>query len=153
MTEAAEADELAFPLDTLLVEAGLGPAQWLLPDRSTAKFLGKLLSKPGVTGRRLSALAAELARIGAGTSEVAASQRDRRFSDEAWTSNPLLHRILQAYLTAARTAEDLVGVADLGWQDDRRVRFLLQNLTEAASPSNIPLVNPASAKEAVNTEA
>src|SRR5512133_3147830 len=52
----------------------------------------------------------------------------------------------QGYLAASRTAEALVDDAGLDWRDDRRVRFLADNLIEALSPSNIPLVNPASAK-------
>ena len=39
----------------------------------------------------------------------------------------------------------------LGWRDAQRVEFLLDNLTEALSPSNLPLVNPASAKAAIDT--
>jgi polyhydroxyalkanoate synthase len=57
----------------------------------------------------------------------------------------LLHRLVQGYLAASRTAETLVDDAGLDWRDDRRVRFLADNLIEALSPSNIPMVNPASA--------
>ena len=32
-------------------------------------------------------------------------RRDRRFADPAWTANPLLKRVMQAYLAAGRTAE------------------------------------------------
>ncbi len=55
------------------------------------------------------------------------------------------------YLAASRTAEALVDDAALDWRDDRRVRFLVDNLVEALSPSNVPLVNPASAKAAIDT--
>ena len=34
----------------------------------------------------------------------------------------------------------------LGWRDEQRVRFLVDNLVEALAPSNLPLANPASAK-------
>ena len=37
------------------------------------------------------------------------------------------------------------------FKSDERVRFFLDNLTEAAAPSNVPLVNPASAKAAIDT--
>lgn len=46
-------------------------------------------------------------------------------------------------------AEEFIVLADLGWQDERRVRFMIMNLTEALSPSNVPLVNPASARAAL----
>jgi polyhydroxyalkanoate synthase subunit PhaC len=141
----------AAPLDLLLVEAALGPMRRLAPDISTARFAFHLARRPGVTGRRLAGLAAELARIGVGASTVAPSKRDRRFGDPAWAENPLLRRVVQAYLVAGQTAEQLVGDATLGWRDEQRMRFLVENLVAALAPSNLPLVNPASAKAAIDS--
>ena len=144
------ADEAA-PLDVLLVDAAAGPRRRFAPDASTAKFAFALARRPVTTARRLGSLAAELARIGVGTSALAPPKRDRRFADPAWTGNLLLRRIVQAYLAAGMTADQLVGDAALDWQDDKRVRFLVENLADALSPSNVPLVNPASAKAAIDT--
>jgi polyhydroxyalkanoate synthase len=144
------ADEAA-PLDALLVDAALGPLRQLAPDPSTAMFAVGLARRPLTTARRLGSLAAELARISVGTSALAPPKRDRRFTDPAWTGNPLLRRIVQAYLAAGQTADQLVNDAALDWRDDRRVRFLAENLEDALSPSNVPLVNPASAKAAIDT--
>ena len=153
-TTPADSDELAdqaAPLDALLVDAALGPMRRLAPNSSTARFAVRLARRPRTTGRRLSSLTAELARVVAGTSTLVPSKRDRRFADPAWTENPLLRRAVQGYLAAGRTAEQLVGDAALDWRDDQRVRFLTENLVEALSPSNVPLVNPASAKAAIDT--
>jgi polyhydroxyalkanoate synthase len=153
-TTPADSDELAdqaAPLDALLVDAALGPMRRLAPNSSTARFAVRLARRPRTTGRRLGSLTAELARVVAGTSTLAPSKRDRRFADPAWTENPLLRRAVQGYLAAGRTAEQLVGDAALDWRDDQRVRFLTENLVEALSPSNVPLVNPASAKAAIDT--
>jgi len=144
------ADEAA-PLDVLLADAAAGSLRRFAPDASTAKFAVALARRPATTARRLGSLAAELARIGTGTSALAPAKRDRRFTDPAWTGNLLLRRIVQAYLAAGMTAGQLVGDAALDWQDDKRVRFLIENLTDALSPSNVPLVNPASAKAAIDT--
>ena len=144
------ADQAA-PLDALLVDAALGPLRRFTPDASTVRFAFQVVRHPRTTGRRLGGLAAEVARIGAGTSRVAPSKRDRRFTDPAWAENPLLRRVVQAYHAAGQTAEQLVGDAALGWQDERRTRFLVENLVAALSPSNLPLVNPASVKAAVDT--
>jgi polyhydroxyalkanoate synthase len=148
---AEELADRAAPLDALLVDAALGPLRRFAPDASTAQFAASLARQPRATGRRLGSLAAELARIGAGTSVLAAPKRDRRFTDPAWTQNPLLRRIVQAYLAAGQTADQLVGDAALDWRDEQRVRFGVQNLVEALSPSNLPLVNPASAKAVIDT--
>jgi poly[(R)-3-hydroxyalkanoate] polymerase subunit PhaC len=144
-------DDVAAPLDALLIDAAFGPLRRLLPDLSVVKLAGRLAARPGATAQRLGSLAAELARIGAGRSAVTPDARDRRFADPAWTRNPLLHRVVQTYLATADAATDLVAGADLDWRDDQRVRFLLENVVQALAPSNLPLVNPASAKEAVDT--
>ena len=70
-------DDLAVPLDHLLVEAALGPLRRFAPDLSTARLLGSLASRPVSTGRRVGALAADLAAIVAGKSTVAPDRRDR----------------------------------------------------------------------------
>ena len=150
----ADEEELAdraAPLDALLIDAALGTARRFAPDLSTVRFAASLARRPGGTARRLGSLSAELARIAAGTSAVAPAKRDRRFAEPAWAENPLLRRIMQAYLATGLAADQLVTDAGLGWRDDKRVRFAAENLVEAVSPSNVPLLNPASAKAAVDT--
>ena len=146
-----DVDNIAAPLDALLVDAAFGPWRRFLPDASTAKLAGRMAMRPVGTVRRLSSFAAELGRIGVGGSRLAPGPRDRRFTDQAWTTNPLLRRVVQAYLASGRTIEQLIEDADLAWRDDQRVRFLAENLVEAFAPSNSPLLNPATAKEAIDT--
>jgi polyhydroxyalkanoate synthase subunit PhaC len=150
MDDAQLADEAA-PLDALLVDAALGPLRRFAPDASTVRFAASLARQPLTVGRRARSLAGEFGRIAVGTSVVAPPTRDRRFADPAWTGNPLLRRIVQAYLAAERTGDELVADAALDWRDDKRIRFLADNLAEALSPSNVPLVNPASAKTAIDS--
>src|SRR4030095_8565918 len=148
--EPEELADRAAPLDALLVDAALGPRRRLGPHASTGRFAARLARHPVSAGRRLGSLAADLARVGVGTSRVAPSEGDRRFADPAWSQNPLLHRAVQGYLATGRAAGALVGDAGLGWRDEQRVRFLVENLVAAASPSNLPLVNPASAKAGID---
>jgi polyhydroxyalkanoate synthase subunit PhaC len=149
--QAADLADQAAPLDALLIDAALGPVRRFAPDASTAKFVGALARRPGTTACRLRSFAAESGRIAVGTSTLAPSRRDRRFVDEAWTTNPVLRRMVQVYLAGGQTAGQLVADAGLGWRDDQRVRFVTENLVEALSPSNVPLVNPASAKAAIDS--
>ncbi len=154
MTAEPVPDEVAnqaAPLDALLIDAALGPLRRFVPNASTARFAGALVRRPRTTGRRLGELATELGQVAVGRSARAPAPRDRRFADPAWAENPLLRRLVQAYLTAEDTTGRLVGDAGLDWRDEQRVRFLLDNLTEALAPSNIPLVNPASAKAIIDT--
>jgi polyhydroxyalkanoate synthase len=149
--QAADLADQAAPLDALLIDTALGPVRRFAPDASTAKLFAGLARQPGTAARRLRSLAAESGRIVLGTSTLAPSRRDRRFVDEAWTTNPVLRRLVQLYLAGGRTAEQLVGDAGLGWRDEQRMRFLTENLLEAMAPSNVPLLNPASAKAAIDT--
>ena len=149
--ESADTADQAAPLDALLADAALGTFRRFTPDASAAKFAAGLARRPHTTSRRLGSLAAELVRIGAGTSTLAPARGDRRFTDPAWTGNALLRRIVQSYLAAAQTAGQLVGDAGLSPRDEKRVRFSAGNLIEALSPSNVPLLNPSSAKAAIDT--
>jgi polyhydroxyalkanoate synthase subunit PhaC len=143
--------ERAAPLDVLLVDAALGPVRRFAPDMSTARWALSLAQQPRTAARRLGGLGAEAGRIVAGTSTLAPQKRDRRFADEAWSQNPLLRRLVQLYLAGGHTLDQLVADADLDPRDRERVRFLLENLVEAMAPSNVPLVNPASAKAVIDT--
>ena len=127
------------------------PLRRFVPDTSTAHWAVSLARRPTITARRLGGLGAEARRILTGASTVAPDRKDRRFTDVAWTDNPLLKRLVQLYLTGGHTAEQLVIDADLEPRDRERVRFFLENLIEAAAPSNVPLVNPASAKAVIDT--
>jgi polyhydroxyalkanoate synthase len=149
-TEEALADQAA-PLDALLVDAALGPLRRFLPDSSTARFAWEVLRRPQTTVRRIGGLATEFGRIGLGISTVTPEKRDRRFVDDAWRDNFLLRRIVQVYLTTGLTVEQLIADADLDWRDEQRVRFFAQNLLEAAAPSNVPVVNPVSARAMIDT--
>ncbi len=110
-----------------------------------------LASRPRLVAGRGRRLAGELARIAVGSSQVQPSRRDRRFADPGWSGNPLLRRVMQAYLAAAETAEGVVAEAGLDWADSERVGFVLTNLIAALAPSNNPLLNPAAAKAALDT--
>jgi polyhydroxyalkanoate synthase len=143
--------ESSVPLDVLLVDAARGPLGRFVPDVSTAKWAVSLALRPGITARRLGGLGAEARRILTGASTVAPDPTDRRFSDVAWTENPVLRGLVQLYLAGGHTVEQLVMDADLEPRDRKRVQFFLENLLEAAAPSNVPLVNPASAKAVIDT--
>jgi polyhydroxyalkanoate synthase subunit PhaC len=150
-TTTSVAAEGAAPLDALLADAALGPVRRFVPNISTAKWMVSLAGKPDIIARRLGGLGVEASRILTGTSVLAPHPRDRRFTDVAWSENPLLRRLVQLYLAGGQTVEQLLIDADLDPRDRTRVRFLVENLIEATAPSNVPLVNPASSKAVIDT--
>src|SRR5215467_543698 len=111
MTPEEVADQAA-PLDVLLIDAALGPVRRFAPDASSAKLVFGLARHPWTTSRRLGSLAIESGRVVFGISTIAPSRRDRRFADRAWTTNPVLRRMVQLYLAGGQTVEQLVGDAE-----------------------------------------
>jgi len=137
VTAEAEPERTAAPLDVLLADAALGPVARWLPGRAGVRLAARLAARPHAVVRRGARAGAELARIAAGRSEVAPAKADRRFRDPAWTSNPVLRRLVQSYLVAGEAVEGLLDDADLEWRSDQRVRFLADNLVDALAPSNV----------------
>src|SRR5271170_6112562 len=100
-------------LDLLLSEAARGVLRLFRPDMPALARLGDALARrPGLVGSQLRSLGGAAGRIAAGRSEISPSPRDRRFSEPAWSGNPLLHRILHAYLAGGTCAESLLDGAE-----------------------------------------
>ncbi|MFE7797623.1 PHA/PHB synthase family protein [Nocardia sp. NPDC057440] len=150
-TTARGADELAAPLDLLLLGPALGLRRRMTPNTSWAHLAANLAGKPGTLAERGWSLAKELGDIARGTSTREPARYDKRFADPAWQQNPLLHRVVQAYLAASETAETLYQDADLDWRDAERMKFVLDNVIEGGSPSNNPLLSPLGWKAMIDT--
>ncbi|MDQ6896704.1 MAG: alpha/beta fold hydrolase [Actinomycetota bacterium] len=143
--------DVAAPLDSLLVEAAFSPFRRFNPGMPGLRLGAQLASRPWAVGRRAASTAAELAKVAIGSSTVAPGPKDRRFADQAWSGNPVLHRLLQAYLVTGQATTELLSEVDLGWKDHERLSFVAQNIVEALSPSNSPVLNPAALKTALDT--
>lgn len=147
MTDNSRLEELAAPLDLLLVNSTRSFVGRMTPSRLGAK----LAKQPRKTVGRGARLARELGTIAIGTSERVPARSDKRFSDPAWQGNPLMRRTMQAYLAAAETADLLFADANLDWRDSDKMRFVLDNIMEGISPSNNPLISPLAWKALIDT--
>ncbi|MEO9137568.1 MAG: alpha/beta fold hydrolase [Jatrophihabitans sp.] len=150
-SESSAGEDVAAPLDSLLVDAVFSPVRRFNPGMSGLRLGGRLLVHPRAVGRRAAGAARELGKVVTGFSAVAPNPKDRRFTEVAWSGNPVLKRVLQSYLVAGDAARGLVTDADLAWRDRERMTFVADNLVEAVSPSNNPLLNPAALKAALDT--
>ena len=146
-----DGEELAAPLDLMLTDAALGLGRRLAPNSSWLALGAGLVRRPRAVTRRGVELARQLTGVAVGQSKIAPEKRDRRFADPAWRENPLLRRAVQAYLATETTAGALVGDAELGWRDNERVRFVLENVFDAIAPSNNPFISPVAWKAAIDT--
>jgi polyhydroxyalkanoate synthase subunit PhaC len=151
MTDNSRLEELAAPLDLLLVNSTRSFVGRMTPNRSWARLGAKLAKQPRKTVGRGARLARELGTIAIGTSERVPARSDKRFSDPAWQGNPLMRRTMQAYLAAAETADLLFADANLDWRDSDKMRFVLDNIMEGISPSNNPLISPLAWKALIDT--
>ncbi|GAA3727040.1 PHA/PHB synthase family protein [Gordonia hankookensis] len=145
------ANDIAAPLDLLLVNSTKSFTNRMTPNAAWARFGGSLARQPITVAETGLGLARELGAITLGRSDRTPARHDKRFADPAWSGNALLRRIEQAYLAASEAAERLYSAADLDWRDAEKVRFALDNIIEGSSPTNNPLVSPVGWKALIDT--
>jgi len=91
-------------------------------------------------------------RLTTGLGEAPApASTDKRFADPGWASNPFLQGMAEAYLDQSQAALAMVEGSRLPEATRRKARFAIKLLTDALSPSNVPWINPAVAREAMET--
>jgi polyhydroxyalkanoate synthase len=84
---------------------------------------------------------------------VSPAPGDKRFSDPDWVSNPMFDMMKQSYLLSSNWLNSLVAEVDgVDPATKRRVEFFTKMLTDAFSPSNFLMSNPAALREAVQTQ-
>ncbi|HEX7758855.1 MAG TPA: class I poly(R)-hydroxyalkanoic acid synthase [Caulobacteraceae bacterium] len=84
---------------------------------------------------------------------AAPAKGDKRFVDPDWSSNPVFDVIKQSYLITSDWLNDLISSVDgVEPLTKRRVEFFTRMLTDAMSPSNFLLSNPAALREAMATQ-
>src|SRR5437588_10805928 len=93
----------------------------------------------------------EMGRVMTGQSTVEPDAKDKRFTDEAWKTNPFYHLYLQSYLTWQQSLNAFIDDADLDKKDADRARFVLSLFTDTVAPSNTLLGNPAAMKKMYET--
>lgn len=90
--------------------------------------------------------------MGHETTPVAAPARgDRRFSDAAWTDEPVYDYLKQAYLLAARQLQDFVASAPVDEATRAQVDFASRQMINALAPTNFAHTNPEVARRTIQT--
>jgi polyhydroxyalkanoate synthase len=89
---------------------------------------------------------------GAAGTEPQLPRHDRRFADPAWREQPVFALIHQTYLLFAERLRQSVDTAEgLSDEDRNNLRFATQNVLDAMSPANFPLMNPVVLERTVET--
>jgi polyhydroxyalkanoate synthase len=119
---------------------------------ATLKSLSnEVVTSPGLVWQYDTNLVMSLLAIMSGKSELAARKGDRRFSDPTWSENPLYRGVLQAYLTWNRAMDNFIEGTSFDNITKQRARFVISLLSDAVSPTNMLLGNPAAMRKAVDT--
>ena len=109
--------------------------------------------EPMVFARVVAGVGRELTDIALGRSKRAPEPADKRWTDPAFQSNPVYHRVMQGYLAMRAGVQRLVEEIHLDPKSRERGRFALNVVTEALAPTNTLLGNPAAIRRAVDTRA
>jgi polyhydroxyalkanoate synthase len=83
---------------------------------------------------------------------IAPERGDRRFSDPAWSEDPVFDYLKQAYLLTAKRALETIDRAE-GLDDGARARarFFTEQYLNAISPANFAFTNPEAIRRAIDT--
>ncbi len=78
---------------------------------------------------------------------------DKRFNDPEWTNQPVFDVMKQSYLLTSQWLNSLVTeVEGVDPMTKRRVAFFTKMLTDAFSPTNFLISNPAALREVIETQ-
>ena len=87
------------------------------------------------------------------TPVIEPAKGDKRFNDPEWTNQPVFDVMKQSYLLTSQWLNSLVAeVEDVDPMTKRRVEFFTKMLTDAFSPTNFLMSNPAALREAIETK-
>ena len=77
---------------------------------------------------------------------------DKRFSNEAWSSNPVAAYVAAVYLLNTRTMMGLADAVDADTKTRNRIRFAIEQWMAAAAPSNFMAFNAEAQQKAIETK-
>jgi len=96
-------------------------------------------------------LARQATQIFANDSDIAPERGDKRFNDPAWTDNVFFRTYMQGYLAWSRAMHEMVDAMGFDKVNAERARFMMSMLTDALSPTNALLGNPAAMRKFFDT--
>jgi polyhydroxyalkanoate synthase len=112
---------------------------------------GQAVKQPMLVLEQEAALARDLISVLSGNADIAPSRGDKRFLDSAWKDNPFYRMSLQGYLAWGNALTSFVEKSGLDDLTKRRAQFVVSLLTDALSPTNTLLGNPAALKRVIDS--
>jgi polyhydroxyalkanoate synthase len=127
------------------------------------EVMGKLAAKPDLMLRAQADLLSRYmdlwqnvaARVAGQTPDpvVTPAKGDKRFNDPDWSDQPMFDVMKQSYLLTSNWLNSIVGQVkdEVDPMTTRRVEFFMKMLTDAFSPSNFLISNPAAMRQVIET--
>ena len=145
ITEQMTGGEAAFGLLPL---AGFSGADMFNVSR---QMIEQAVKQPPLVLKHYTNFLLEMGRVMTGQSTVEPGAKDKRFTDEAWKTNPFYQALLQTYLNWQQSLNAFIDDADLGKKDAERARFVLSLFADTVAPTNTLLGNPKAMKKMYET--
>ncbi len=114
-------------------------------------LLGAAIRQPLLLMKHTGTVGREVVDVVGGRSTIDVPQKDRRFADPAWQTNPLQKRLAQGWLALGDAARRYVADLELDALARTRVNLFVNLVADALAPSNLLLTNPAALKRAIDT--
>ncbi|HTR05258.1 MAG TPA: alpha/beta fold hydrolase [Paraburkholderia sp.] len=119
---------------------------------ATAQQIGaQVLRQPALLVEQEAALARELISVLCGSSPCTPAQGDKRFADPAWQDNSWYRITMQGYFVWRNAFTRFVDRSALDAKSKERAQFVLSLISDALSPTNTLLGNPAALKKLVDS--
>src|ERR1700761_100822 len=119
---------------------------------ATAQKIGtQALRQPALVMEQEAAFAREVLKLFSGGGDAMPPKGDKRFTDAAWQNNFMYRATLQGYLAWRDALAGFVERSALDPANKERAKFVMSLFTDAASPTNTLLGNPAALKKVVDT--
>ena len=115
------------------------------------KIATQALRQPALVMEQEAAFAREVLKLFSGGGDATPPKGDKRFTDAAWQNNFMYRATLQGYLAWRDALAGFVERSALDPANKERAKFVMSLFTDAASPTNTLLGNPAALKKVVDT--
>jgi polyhydroxyalkanoate synthase len=155
-TENLSRSEQSDDLATSATEGMLGPNPFVglrpCDVLATAQQIGaQAFRQPALLVEQEAKLARDLMAVLSGNGQSTPPQGDKRFGDAAWRDNSLYRMTLQGYFAWRDALAGFVDRSALDAKSKERAQFVLSLFTDALSPTNTLLGNPAALKKIVDS--
>ena len=118
---------------------------------TVGSIAGQAAKQPMLALEQEAVLARELISALSGNAEISPARGDKRFLDSAWKDNPFYRMSLQGYLAWGNALTSFVEKSGLDSLTKQRAQFVVSLLTDALSPTNTLLGNPAALKRLIDS--